>query len=42
MNHLWSYRVGVYRIIAKINDDELIVLLVNNDHRKSIYQKSGK
>ncbi len=42
MNHLWSYRVGVYRIIAEIKDHELIILLVNIDHRKSVYQKSGK
>lgn len=41
-NHLWSYRVGVYRIIAEIKDKELIILLVNIDHRRSVYNKSGK
>ena len=26
---LWRYRVGDYRIICKINDNELIILVIN-------------
>ena len=34
---LWRYRVGDYRIIAKIEDDVFIVLVVKVGHRKDIY-----
>ena len=37
MGHLWSYRVGNYRIICEIKDNELIVLAINIGHRKQIY-----
>ncbi|WP_242325310.1 type II toxin-antitoxin system RelE family toxin [Faecalibaculum rodentium] len=33
----WRYRVGNYRIIAKILDDRLEVLTVTVGHRKEIY-----
>lgn len=39
---LWRYRVGDYRIIADIQDDELVILLLNIGHRREIYQKFGK
>lgn len=35
----WRYRVGDYRIIAEINDDELKVLIIEIGHRKDIYKK---
>ena len=35
---LWRYRVGDYRIICKIKDHELIVLVVEVDHRKDVYE----
>ena len=34
---LWRYRVHDYRIICKIEDDKLIVLVVDVDHRKDVY-----
>ncbi|CDZ74894.1 Hypothetical protein ING2D1G_0735 [Peptoniphilus sp. ING2-D1G] len=34
----WRYRVGDYRVICKIEDEELIVLLIDLDHRKEIYK----
>lgn len=34
---LWRYRVGNYRIICKILDDELIVLALRIGHRKNVY-----
>ncbi|XKM14642.1 type II toxin-antitoxin system RelE/ParE family toxin [Orbaceae bacterium ac157xtp] len=34
---LWRYRVGNYRIIAEIKDNELIILLLAVAHRKHIY-----
>ena len=35
---LWRYRVGNYRIIASIEDDELLILAINIDHRSQIYR----
>ena len=33
----WRYRVGDLRVICKIQDHELIVLVVNVSHRSSAY-----
>lgn len=33
----WRYRVGDYRIIADIEDEELIILIVKVGHRRKIY-----
>ena len=35
---LWRIRVGDYRIVYTIKDDELIVLVVRVAHRKDVYQ----
>ena len=35
---LWRYRVGNYRIIVSIEDDELLILAINIDHRSQIYR----
>ena len=34
----WRYRIGDYRIIAKIEDDKLIILVIAIGHRKEIYK----
>ncbi len=34
---LWRYRVGDYRIVAKIEDRRLIVLVVTVGHRHEVY-----
>ena len=34
---LWRYRVGDYRIIAKIEDDKVVVIIVSIGHRREIY-----
>lgn len=36
---LWRYRVGKYRIIVKIQDDELVVLAIDIVIRGRIYNK---
>jgi len=33
----WRYRVGDYRIISKIDNGRLIILLVEIGHRSNIY-----
>lgn len=35
---LWRYRIGAYRVICDIRDDELIVLAIDLGHRKDIYK----
>jgi mRNA interferase RelE/StbE len=37
LSGLWRYRVGDYRILCQIKDDELLVLVVAVGHRKDIY-----
>jgi mRNA interferase RelE/StbE len=34
---LWRYRVGDYRIVAKIEDERFIVLIVTIGHRRVVY-----
>jgi mRNA interferase RelE/StbE len=34
----WRYRVGEFRIICKIEDNRLIVLVLRIGHRKEIYR----
>jgi mRNA interferase RelE/StbE len=34
---LWRYRVGDYRIVAQIEDDRLLVLVVTVGHRREVY-----
>jgi len=38
MKGLWRYRVGDYRIVARIEDDRLIVLVVTVGHRREVYR----
>lgn len=33
----WRYRVGDYRILADIRDEEIVLILVDVGHRRSIY-----
>ena len=35
----WRYRVGDYRIIAKIEDDKLVILVIAIGHRRDICDK---
>jgi mRNA interferase RelE/StbE len=35
---LWRYRVGDYRVICEIYDDQLRVLAVRIGHRRHIYR----
>ena len=35
---LWRYRVGKYRVICEIRDEELLVLAIEVGHRAEIYK----
>jgi mRNA interferase RelE/StbE len=34
---LWRYRVGAYRIVAAIEEDRFVVLVVTVGHRREVY-----
>jgi mRNA interferase RelE/StbE len=38
LNDKWRYRIGDYRILAKIKDSRLIIVVVEVGHRKDIYK----
>jgi mRNA interferase RelE/StbE len=35
---LWRYRVGDYRIVASIEDNHFVVLVVTIGHRRAVYR----
>ena len=35
---IWRYRVGDYRIVAAIEDDRFVVLVVTIGHRREVYE----
>lgn len=37
LGEYWRYRVGDYRILCKIEDEVMIVLVVKVGHRRDIY-----
>jgi len=39
LNDKWRYRIGDYRILAKIEDERIIITVVEIGHRKDIYEK---
>lgn len=35
---LWRYRIEDYRVICKIDNDHLIILVLEAGHRKDVYE----
>ena len=35
----WRYRIGDYRLICKINDNELVILALAIGHRRDVYKR---
>ncbi len=35
---LWRYRVGDFRIVCELRDQELVVLVVRLGHRREVYR----
>jgi mRNA interferase RelE/StbE len=35
---LWRYRIGDYRVVAAIEDDRFVVLVVTVGHRREVYR----
>ncbi len=38
LGEFWKYRVGDYRLICKIEDTRLVLLVLRVGHRKEIYR----
>jgi mRNA interferase RelE/StbE len=38
LGEFWKYRVGDYRLICKIEDERLVVLVLHIGHRREIYR----
>ena len=38
LGEFWKYRMGDYRLICKIEDDRLLVLVLRVGHRREIYR----
>ncbi len=38
LGEFWRYRIGDYRVLAKIEDTQLLVLAVKINHRKQVYK----
>ena len=36
--NLWRYRVGDYRIVASIEDEQVCILVVRIGHRREVYR----
>ena len=34
----WRYRIGDYRLLCEIKDDELVILAISVGHRRSVYE----
>lgn len=35
----WRYRIGDYRLLCEIKDEELIILALNVGHRREVYKR---
>lgn len=38
LGEFWKYRIGDYRVIAKIEDDKLVIVVVRVWHRREVYR----
>ena len=40
LGEFWSYRAGDWRIICRIEDEEVLVLVLKVGHRRSVYREN--
>lgn len=38
LERFWKYRVGDYRLIASMEDDRLVILVIRIGHRREVYR----
>ncbi|MCI9129427.1 MAG: type II toxin-antitoxin system RelE/ParE family toxin [Eggerthellaceae bacterium] len=39
LSSLWRYRIGDYRVLCEIRDEELLVLAIEIGHRRDVYSR---
>ena len=39
LNGKWRYRVGDYRLLADIQDDKVVIMMLRVGHRSEIYKE---
>lgn len=39
---LWSYRIGDYRVIYKIAEKEILIIVASVGHRKDVYRRLAR
>lgn len=39
LNKYWRYRIGDYRLLVEIDDNNLVIVAIDIGHRRSIYKK---
>ena len=39
LSDFWKYRIGDYRLICRIHDEELVVLVIKIGHRSEVYKR---
>ncbi|MGI5099432.1 type II toxin-antitoxin system RelE/ParE family toxin [Treponema vincentii] len=42
LSMFWKYRVGDYRLVAEIQDEKLVVLMLVIAHRRVVYKTADK
>ncbi len=42
LSTFWKYRVGDYRLVAEIQDDKFVVLMLVVTHRSEVYKTADK
>lgn len=42
LRKFWKYRVGDYRLVCRIEDETVTVLVLRVEHRKEVYKKNIK
>ena len=39
LSNFWKYRIGDYRLICRIHDENMLVLVVKIGHRSDVYKR---
>ena len=42
LSEYWSYRVGDYRILYRVFEKQVLVVIVTVGHRKNVYKKASR
>jgi len=40
LSNYWKYRIGDYRVLCEIQDQQLVILALQVGHRSTVYKKS--